>query len=207
MGSTMVQIKLSVGSALTMSIHAVAGSGITSMSAALMTFHPRMLEPSKPSPSVNSNRHLADFFRSAAHCLFPRKHEHLSVADFARFRCSDHHVHCSVHHIGRHHHFDFYLREKIHRVLAPSVDFGVSLLPAKPFDLGDSHPFDAKLGQRFFHLFELERFNDGFQFFHVEVNSAPRGALQFNANGSTRSHSNAATRMQSRIFGAITASP
>src|SRR5437763_11998432 len=51
-GSTIVQIKLSVGSALKMSIHAVEGSGITSMSDALMTFHPRMLEPSKPSPSV-----------------------------------------------------------------------------------------------------------------------------------------------------------
>src|SRR6266581_1858943 len=70
------------------------------------------------------------------------------------------------------------------------------LLPAKTFDLGDSHPFDAKLGQRFFHLFELERLNDSFQFFHVEVNSAPRGALQFNANGSTRSHSNNMKAMQ-----------
>src|SRR5205809_8104492 len=51
-GSTIVQIKLSVGSALKMSIHDVVGSGITSMSEALMTFQPRMLEPSNPSPSV-----------------------------------------------------------------------------------------------------------------------------------------------------------
>src|SRR2546429_1037481 len=51
-GSTIVQIKLSVDSALKMSIHAVVGSGMTSMSDALITFHPRMLEPSKPSPSV-----------------------------------------------------------------------------------------------------------------------------------------------------------
>ena len=48
----MVQIKLSVGSALKTSIQAVAGSGITSMSLALITFQPRMLEPSKPKPSV-----------------------------------------------------------------------------------------------------------------------------------------------------------
>src|SRR5204862_4443684 len=34
------------------SIHAVFGSGITSMSDALITFQPRMLDPSKPSPSV-----------------------------------------------------------------------------------------------------------------------------------------------------------
>src|SRR4029077_12245353 len=48
----MVQINESVGSALKISIHAVVGSGMTSMSDALITFQPRMLDPSKPSPSV-----------------------------------------------------------------------------------------------------------------------------------------------------------
>src|SRR5437660_9216262 len=48
----MVQINESVGSALKISIQAVAGSGMTSMSEALITFQPRMLEPSKPRPSV-----------------------------------------------------------------------------------------------------------------------------------------------------------
>src|SRR5947209_16285642 len=52
MGSTMVQINESVGSALKISIQAVAGSGMTSMSEALITFQPRMLDPSNPSPSV-----------------------------------------------------------------------------------------------------------------------------------------------------------
>src|SRR5207247_2165531 len=50
--STMVQMSERVGSALKMSIHAVSGSGTTSMSEALITFQPRMLEPSNPSPSV-----------------------------------------------------------------------------------------------------------------------------------------------------------
>src|SRR5205809_6612380 len=48
----MVQINESVGSALKISIHAVVGSGVTSMSEAVITFQPRMLEPSKPRPSV-----------------------------------------------------------------------------------------------------------------------------------------------------------
>src|SRR6185503_21321827 len=48
----MVQMRLRVGAALKTSIHAVAGSGMTSMSEALITFHPRILEPSNPSPSV-----------------------------------------------------------------------------------------------------------------------------------------------------------
>src|SRR5439155_8067081 len=48
----MVQINESVGSALKISIHEVVGSGMTSMSEALITFQPRMLEPSNPSPSA-----------------------------------------------------------------------------------------------------------------------------------------------------------
>src|SRR6184192_4557749 len=48
----MGQMSDRVGSALKISIHAVFGSGITSMSDALITFQPRMLDPSKPSPSV-----------------------------------------------------------------------------------------------------------------------------------------------------------
>src|SRR2546423_13616264 len=48
----MVQINESVGSALKTSTQAVLGSGITSMSDALITRQPRMLEPSKPRPSV-----------------------------------------------------------------------------------------------------------------------------------------------------------
>src|SRR5437879_432994 len=48
----MVQMRLRVGSALKTSIHAVPGSGMTSMSEALITFQPRMLEPSNPSPSA-----------------------------------------------------------------------------------------------------------------------------------------------------------
>src|SRR5438876_9586059 len=47
----MVQVNDSVGTAMKGSIKAVAGSGIASMSEASMLFQPRMLEPSKPSPS------------------------------------------------------------------------------------------------------------------------------------------------------------
>src|SRR3954469_10703684 len=52
MGSTIVQMRLRVGSALKTSTQAVLGSGMTSMSLALMARQPRMLEPSKPRPSV-----------------------------------------------------------------------------------------------------------------------------------------------------------
>src|SRR3954471_11095590 len=45
-------MRLSVGSALKTSIQAVLGSGMTSISLALMARQPRMLEPSNPRPSV-----------------------------------------------------------------------------------------------------------------------------------------------------------
>src|SRR6476659_1944882 len=45
-------MRLRVGSALKISTHALPGSGITSMSEALIAFQPRILEPSKPRPSV-----------------------------------------------------------------------------------------------------------------------------------------------------------
>src|SRR5438105_1081579 len=48
----MVQINESVGSAVKISTQGVEGSGMASMSEALITFQPRMLEPSKPRPSV-----------------------------------------------------------------------------------------------------------------------------------------------------------
>ena len=44
----MSQIMLNVGSAQKGSIRAVAGSGMISMSLALMGCQPRMLDPSKP---------------------------------------------------------------------------------------------------------------------------------------------------------------
>src|SRR5215467_8777046 len=48
----MVQVKDKVGSTQNGSINAVSGSGMASISEASMLFQPRMLEPSKPIPSL-----------------------------------------------------------------------------------------------------------------------------------------------------------
>src|SRR3989338_2690079 len=53
MGSTMLQMRDSVGDSMNGSITAVVGSGTTSMSLAWIGCQPRMDEPSKPSPSSN----------------------------------------------------------------------------------------------------------------------------------------------------------
>src|SRR6516225_1288811 len=51
----MVQVKDNVGTAMNGSMNAVAGSGMASMSEASMLFQPRMLEPSKPRPSLKES--------------------------------------------------------------------------------------------------------------------------------------------------------
>jgi hypothetical protein len=53
MGSTTLQITLTVGTSGNGSINTVSGSGISSMSETLMDWKPRMEEPSKPMPSSN----------------------------------------------------------------------------------------------------------------------------------------------------------
>jgi hypothetical protein len=100
-----------------------------------------------------------------------------------------------IHHVVRHHDFHFHFGQKINRVFAPPINFSVPFLPAEPFDFRDGHSFDPELGQRLFDLLELERFDDGFQFFHLRVNAASRGILQPKVKRSTRSLSNAAMRV------------
>src|SRR5258706_15993509 len=51
----MVQVSDRVGTAQNGSINAVLGSGMASMSEASIDFQPRMDEPSKPKPSVNTS--------------------------------------------------------------------------------------------------------------------------------------------------------
>src|SRR5436190_4286793 len=245
-GSTIVQMRLRVGSALKTSIHAVVGSGITSMSLALMARQPRMLEPSKPRPSVKisslysvsvvvkccqepgrsvnlkstsftswsliilvtseavlslaigvgyrvkklkrcSGRSLpastlqpfiastldcflANFFRANPHGVLDREHKNFSIADLARLGGADHDGHRLVHHFVREHDFDFYLREKIHCVLAAAINLGMAFLAPKALHFRDRHALDAELGQGFLHFLEFERLDDRFELFHVGFN-------------------------------------
>src|ERR1700756_4550568 len=136
--------------------------------------------------------------------MFHREHEHFPVTDLSSLRRSHDHIDRLFNQVIRHYDFHFHFRQKIHRVFASPVNFGMPFLPAETFDLSNGHSFDAELCERFFDLFELEWFYDGLQFFHVAVTLASRGALQpgrnasqsdadgSKANRSTRSHSNAA---------------
>src|SRR6266581_7673695 len=147
-----------------------------------------------------SHRFLANLFRADAHRMFDRKNEDFSIPDLAGFSRRHYHADRFFHHIVREHDFHFHFRQKIHGVFATPINLGVAFLPAEPFHFRDGHPFDAKFGERLLDLFELERLDNRFQFFHVDVSSASPSVLQLKAERGTRPHSNAAERMQSRIF-------
>src|SRR5947207_4140430 len=90
------------------------------------------------------------------------------------------------------------LFRSIDGVFAAAVDFGVTFLPAKAFHFGHGHAFNTELGQGFLDLLELERFDDRFQFFHVELIAL--AFASFEAERSTRSLTNAMLRLQTRNF-------
>src|SRR5215510_921755 len=85
-GSTMLQIRLRVGTAVNGSITAVTGSGMTSMSDALIGCQPRIDDPSNPLPSSNSDS-LSSVMGMVKCCHVPRKSRNFrsTQADFFSF--------------------------------------------------------------------------------------------------------------------------
>src|SRR5437762_10305159 len=148
----------------------------------------------------SSHRFFADLFRADAHRVFHWKNENFPVADLAGLGGAHDFVHSFIHQIIGADDFHFHFREKVHGVLAAAINLGVTLLPAEALHFRDSHSFNSQFGERLFDLFELERFDNRFQFFHVGVNSASRGALQSKAERGTRSHNNAERTMQASFF-------
>src|SRR2546430_4608611 len=69
----MSQMRLSVGSLLNGSITAVSGSGTTSMSLDSMDCHPRIEEPSKPSPSSKADSSLNSEIGTVKCCHCPSR--------------------------------------------------------------------------------------------------------------------------------------
>src|SRR6267142_1651251 len=87
MGSTMLQMRESVGSFMNGSITPVSGSGTTSMSLAWMGIQPRMEEPSKPSPSSNTPS-VSSASGTVKCCQRPRKSMNLRSTITAFLSCA-----------------------------------------------------------------------------------------------------------------------
>ena len=64
------------------------------------------------------------------------------------------------------HDFDFYLRQEVDDIFRTPIKLGVPFLAPKPFRLGDGDSLEADLLEGFFDFVELERLDDGLNFFH-----------------------------------------
>ena len=83
-GSTMLQMNDTVDASVNGSITAVAGSGTTSMSEALIACQPRIELPSNPSPSSKMSSLTSDSGEVKC-CQVPRKSMNLKSAQTALF--------------------------------------------------------------------------------------------------------------------------
>src|SRR4051812_42829536 len=92
--------------------------------------------------------------------------KNLAVADAAGLRGAPDRVDGLLDQIVGDHDLDFHLGQKVDDIFRAPVKFGVSLLPAKSLSLGDGDALESHFLKRFFHLVELERLDDGFDFFH-----------------------------------------
>src|SRR5262249_34329613 len=92
--------------------------------------------------------------------------EDFSVSDAPRMGRLLDRLDGALHHLVLQHDLDLYLGQEVDDVLGAAVELGMALLPAEALGLGDGDAFDAGLVEGIFHLVELERFDDGLDFFH-----------------------------------------
>src|SRR5665213_408782 len=92
--------------------------------------------------------------------------ENLAVADAAGLGGAPDRVDRLLDQVVRDHDLDFDLGQEVHDVLRPAIKFSVPLLPTEPLGFGDGNALQPDLLERLLHLVELERLDDGFDFFH-----------------------------------------
>ena len=62
---------------------------------------------------------------------------------------------------------DFHLGHHVGCIFSPAVNFGLTLLPAKAFNLSHSHTRHTKRGERLAYRVQLVRFKNGYNIFHA----------------------------------------
>src|SRR5665213_2560934 len=91
--------------------------------------------------------------------------ENLAVADPPGLRRAADGVDRPLYQVIADHDLDLHLGQKVDDVLRAAIEFGVAFLPSKTLGFGHGDPLQSHLLKRFFHLVELERLDDGFDFF------------------------------------------
>src|SRR5437867_4415349 len=113
-----------------------------------------------------SDRRFAGLTGADAHDLLDRCNEDLAVADLSRPRGFYDRFYRALDEIVGDDHLDLDLGQEIDDVLRTAIELGMALLAAETLDLRHREPADADIGERLAHLVELERLDDGVDFFH-----------------------------------------
>jgi len=110
---------------------------------------------------------FAFFLRPDADGILNRADENFAIADFPGASGLDDGFNGIIYKIVHDDDFDFDFGKKIHRVFAAAVNLRMPLLATETFYFADRHALDAEAGQSFLDLFQLERLDDGLDFFHL----------------------------------------
>src|SRR5262245_336896 len=92
--------------------------------------------------------------------------EDLAVADASRLRRAADRIDRALDQVVADHDLDFHLGQEVHDVFCAAVELGMTLLAPKTLGLSDGDALKSDFLKRLFHLVELERLDDGFDFLH-----------------------------------------
>ena len=106
------------------------------------------------------------FIRSDPDRFFHFRDENLSITDLSSPRGAQDCIDGALCAIVRHHHLEFHFRQEIHRVLGATINFAVTFLPTKAFDLTQSHSLHPHCHERFFYRLGFKGLDDSFDFLH-----------------------------------------
>src|SRR2546429_452077 len=99
--------------------------------------------------------------------IFDGVNEDRAVADVSSLGGGRHDLGNFVHDAVGHHDLDLDLGGEVHRVLTTAIELGMALLPTEPAYLRDGHADNPDGGERLLDVVELERLDDGLDFFHL----------------------------------------
>src|SRR6201999_2265708 len=100
-------------------------------------------------------------------------HEDLAVADPPGLGGAPDRIDRALDQVVADHDLDLHLGQEVDDIFGAAIELGMALLPPEALGLGDGDALQSHFLERFLYLVELERLDDGFDFFH----SAPPGGI------------------------------
>src|SRR5258706_9339491 len=101
------------------------------------------------------------FAGAYAHDLFQVEHENLAIANLAGIGGFFDRFESALEHVGLDRGLDLHFRQEVDHVFRAAVELGVPFLAPEALYFGDRDALHADRRERFTHLVELERLDDG----------------------------------------------